>query len=89
MLDFKQDENKIICSALSTVVKERAKGKKKSILAYESDLPRSVVHYILEGIKDPQLTTFWRLALGLGMRPSELLKQVENKMPNGWDFLFK
>ena len=83
---FKTKKNEQICKLLGEVVQELNVKKKKSILAYESDLPRSVVHYILEGRKDPQLTTFWRLALGLGMRPSELLKIMEDRLEGGWDF---
>lgn len=80
-------KNEEICTLLGTVVKELGKEKRKSILAYESDLPRSVLHYIMEGKKDPQLTTFWRLALGLGLRPSELLKILEDRIDGDWDFL--
>jgi len=78
-------KNEEICKLLGEVVQELKGKKKKSILAYESDLPRSVVYYILEGRKDPQLTTLWRLALGLDMRPSELLKIIEDRVEGGWD----
>lgn len=87
MQELKIKKNKEICRLLGSVVKERMGEKKKSILAYESDLSRSVVYYILNGIKDPQLTTFWRLALGLGIRPYELLKLLEDNLEGGWDIL--
>lgn len=80
-------KNEKICKLLGTVVQELKGKKKKSILAYESDLPRSVVYYILDGKKDPQLTTLWRLALGLDMRPSELLRIMEDRLEDGWDSL--
>lgn len=83
----KTEVNEKICKLLGEVVNELRGKKQKSLLAYESDVPRSVVHYILDGKKDPQLTTFWRLALGLGMKPSELLKILENRID--WDFLYK
>ena len=76
----KVKQNEKICKLLGSLVKELSRNKKKSILAYESDLPRSVVHYIMEGVKDPQLTTFWRLAVGLEMKPSELLALLEKKV---------
>lgn len=81
----KSKKNEEICKLLGEVVQELKGKKKKSILAYESDLPRSVVYYILDGKKDPQLTTLWRLALGLDMRPSELLKIMEDRLESGWD----
>lgn len=80
-------KNEEICKLLGKVVQELKGKKKKSILAYESDLPRSVVYYILDGKKDPQLTTFWRLALGLDIRPSELLRIMEDRLEDGWDSL--
>ncbi|MDR1327275.1 MAG: hypothetical protein LBJ74_02575 [Heliobacteriaceae bacterium] len=80
----KSEINKEICKALALVVKELKADKRKSILAYESDLPRSVVHYILNGVKDPQLTTFWRLALGLNIKPSELLRMLEEKIDSSF-----
>lgn len=83
----KTEVNEKICKFLGEVVNELRGKKRKSLLAYESDIPRSVVHYILEGRKDPQLTTFWRLALGLGVRPSELLKIIEDKID--WNFLYE
>ncbi len=79
-------KNQEICQLLGKTVRELSGKKRKSILAYECDLPRSVVHYIMDGKKDPQLTTFWRLAIGLGVRPSELLKTLEDKIEGGWDF---
>ena len=79
----KLKNNKQICKILGSVVQELKKEKKKSILAYESDLPRSVVYAILDGEKDPQLTTFCRLALGFDLKPSELMKIVEDKID--WD----
>ncbi len=88
MQELKLKKNKEICKLLGTVVKELSGEKKKSILAYESDLPRSVLYYILDGKKDPQLTTFWRLALGLDMRPSELLRILEDRIEGGWDSFF-
>lgn len=81
----KAKQNEKICRLLGCLVKELSHNKKKSILAYESDLPRSVVHYIMEGVKDPQLTTFWRLSMGLDMKPSELLKMLEDKVGNDLD----
>lgn len=80
----KINKNKRIREALSLVFKELKKDKKISTIAYESELPRSVVYYINQAKKDPQLTTLWRLAEGFNMKPSKLLKLVEDKMPEGW-----
>lgn len=84
MQENKIDKNKRIRETLSLVFKELKKDKKISTIAYESELPRSVVYYINQAKKDPQLTTLWRLAEGFNMKPSKLLKLVEDKMPEGW-----
>ncbi|MDO5438359.1 MAG: hypothetical protein Q4F80_09200 [bacterium] len=76
----KENTNKKICKILGEIVSELKGKKRKTTLAYESDIPRSVLHYIMEGIKDPQLTTFMRLAIGLNLKPSELLKMIENRI---------
>ena len=86
MQEYKVKENQLICKYLSEIVNDLSRDKKKSILAYESDIPRSVVLYIMEGKKDPQLTTFFRLARGLGKMPSEIMKLLEDKLNNKWDF---
>lgn len=85
MQEYKIKENEKICKVLSDVIKRLVKDKKKSIVAYESDLPRSVVSYILAGKKDPQLTTFCRLARGLGKKPSDIMKAIEDKLQTDWD----
>ena len=51
MQESKTKKNEEICKLLGNVVKVQLGKKKKSILAYESDLPRSVVYYILDGKK--------------------------------------
>lgn len=87
MQENKINKNKKIRETLSSVFKELQAKKKISAVAYESELPRSVVYYIEQAKKDPQLTTLWRLAEGFGMKPSEFLKRVEDKMPEGWTIL--
>ena len=81
----KEEINRKICKILGELVNEIRGKKRKTTLAYEADLPRSVIHYITEGIKDPQLTTFIRLAIGLNLRPSELLKLIEDKLGDEFD----
>lgn len=87
MQEDKTKKNKNIYKALSLVVKDLKGTKKISEIAYESDLPRSVIYYIEQAVKDPQLTTFWRLAEGFNMKPSDFLKLIEEKLPQNWTIL--
>lgn len=59
MQDDKLKKNKKVREILSSVFNELKGNKKISEIAYECELPRSVVHYIQQAKKDPQLTTLW------------------------------
>jgi len=87
MQEDKLKKNKKVCEILGLVFNELKANKKISEIAYESELSRSVIYYIQQSKKDPQLTTFWRLAEGFGIKPSELLKLLEDKMPPDWTIL--
>ena len=69
MQEEKLQKNKEIINALSLLFKELKGNKKISEIAYESELSRSVLHYIKYSKKNPQLTTLWRLAEGFNMKP--------------------
>ena len=87
MQEDKINKNKKIYKALSDAFKKLKGERKLSTIAYESELPRSVVHYIEQATKDPQLTTLWRLSEGFGLKPSELLKLIEKELPENWKIL--
>ena len=61
---------------------------KKSItqLANEIDLSKSVWFNLEKGERDIQISTFWRIAEGLDIKPSDLVKEIENQL--GEDFSF-
>ena len=61
---------------------------KKSItqLANEIDLSKSVWFNLEKGERDIQFSTFWRIAEGLDIKPSDLVKEIENQL--GEDFSF-
>lgn len=85
--DYKRRKNKKILNTLGSVTKGLRGNKKISLIAYESELPRSVIYYIEQATKDPQLTTIWRLAEGLNLKPSEFIKMIEENMPSDWSIL--
>ena len=39
------------------------------------------------GIKDPQISTLWRIAEGLEIKPSELVKLIEDELGKYFSFL--
>jgi transcriptional regulator with XRE-family HTH domain len=46
-------------------------------LGFEAELDRTYVSGIERGVRNPTLTTIWKLAEALGVTPSRLLKAAE------------
>jgi transcriptional regulator with XRE-family HTH domain len=46
-------------------------------LGFEAELDRTYVSAIERGVRNPTLTTIWKLAEALGVAPSRLLKAAE------------
>ena len=55
----------------------RQQGLSQEDLGFEADLDRTYVSGIERGVRNPTLTTVWRLAKALGVAPSRLLKAAE------------
>lgn len=68
-----------------TVKTQRKKSITKS--ADEIGMGKSMWADLENGIKDPQLSTFWRIAEGLDIKPHQLLKMVENELGEKFSFL--
>ena len=80
---------KIICESIAKIIEDIRLSKNKSIskISDEVDLSKSVWADLEKGIKDPQLTTLWKIAEALDMPLSEILKQLEKNLPNDISFL--
>lgn len=72
--------------AIAKVVKNL---RKKSITksAYEIGMGKSLWADLENGIKDPQLSTLWRIAEGLEIKTSDLIKMVEDELGENFSFL--
>ena len=76
---------KLQTAVANTVKKHRTKSITKS--ADEIGMGKSMWADLENGIKDPQLSTFWRIAEGLDIKPHELLKEVEEELGEKFSFL--
>jgi transcriptional regulator with XRE-family HTH domain len=77
-------KKKIIYCALAKTVK-RLRGKKSQfILGAEYDIPSSVISDIERAVKDPQLTTLFKLATAFNLSVSEFLFEVEKELPQNF-----
>lgn len=84
-----QDNKKRLQKALANIVKKHRKTSKKSIslLSNEITLAKSLWSDLEKGVKDPQFSTLWRIAEGLEMPLSVLIKEVEDKIKDSINFI--
>ena len=72
--------------AIATIVKSL---RKKSITksADEIGMGKSLWADLENGIKDPQISTLWRIAEGLDIKPHVLIKLIEEELGENFSFL--
>lgn len=81
-----QDLKKELQLAIAKIVKvNRTKSITKS--ADEIGMGKSMWADLENGIKDPQFSTFWRIAEGLDIKPSVLVKMIEDDLGEDFSFL--
>ena len=71
---------------LAKIIKKLRNKKSITQIANEIDLSKSVWFNLEKGERDIQFSTFWRIAEGLDIKPSDLVKEIENQL--GEDFSF-
>lgn len=81
-----QDLKKELRQAIAKVIKAR---RTKSITksADEIGMGKSLWADLENGIKDPQISTLWRIAEGLDIKPHILIKMVEDELGESFSFL--
>lgn len=84
--DIKKD---MILKALAQVVISLRANKSQFILASENDISVSIISTIERGLKDPQLTTVFRLAEALNVEPGELMNLIKQKLPKDFSMIEK
>ena len=84
-----QDNKKLLQKALANVVRKHRKINKKSIslLSNEIMLAKSLWSDLEKGVKDPQFSTLWRIAEGLEIPLSVLIKEVEDNVKDTINFI--
>ncbi len=81
-----QDKKKIILNALAKVVKKLRGNRSQFIVASENGISTSIISTIERGIKDPQLTTIFRLAEIFGIDVVEFMKIIKAELPKDFSF---
>ena len=81
-----QERRKELQQAIAKIVKTH---RKKSITkcADEIGMGKSIWADLENGIKDPQMSTFWRISEAFDMKPHELLAEIEKELGENFSFL--
>lgn len=83
------DNKQKILKALAIITKELRKDKSQFLLSSENDISVSILSTIERGLKDPQLTTIFKLAEALEIKPHEFIKLIEDKLPKDFSMIDK
>lgn len=81
MQDVKKET---IRKVLAKTVKRLRGTKSQFMLGAEYDIPSSVLSDIERGVKDPQLTTLFKLASAFGLTVAEFMAEVEQEIPENF-----
>jgi len=88
-----QPENKekrqILLSALAKTVKAMREktGKSITLISNELNVSKSIWSDVELGKSDIQITTLWRIAEALEIKPEELIKKVNQNLSNNISFI--
>ena len=82
-----QERKKELQKALAQNIKKYRNTRSISKLSNEIELSKSIWAGIEKGERDIQLSTFWRIAEGLEIKPSTFLKEIEDVLGNDFSFL--
>lgn len=77
-------KKKYILKALSKATLKLRGNKSRYMLSAEYDIPYSVLNYIENEDKDPQLTTLFKLARAFDLSISEFMKEIEKELPKNF-----
>ena len=79
----------IVIQTLGQIVKEKREklGKSQRLLADEYDVEKSLVNRIEKATNEPKLISIFTISELLKMKPSELILEVEKRLPKDFSVL--
>lgn len=82
-----RDKKQLILNSLAKIVHEHRGNKSQFMLASENDISVSIISTIERGLKDPQFTTLFKIAEALDLRPYQLVRFVEDDLPEDFTLI--
>lgn len=84
------DKTKYLAKQMGEVI-NKLREEKGSLnkFAFENEIDKGNLSRLENGINDPKLSTLWKVAEGLDIPLSELIKKLEQAMPEDWHMIEK
>jgi len=76
-----EDKKKILRQALAELLKEFRGNKSQFLFASENDISVSIISNIERGLKDPQLSTIFKLAEACNLSCDKFIELLIKKLP--------
>ncbi len=80
---------KLILEALAKITKELRGDKSQFMFCSENDISTSIISTVERVLKDPQITTVFKIAEAFDMKTSEFIKLIENELPEDFSLIEK
>ena len=81
-------QNKILIQkAAGKIYKKLKKNKSNYLLGAEYEISTSLLSNIERGLKDPQLTTIFKLSEALGLKAHEFVKEIEEILHDNFSLI--
>ncbi len=84
-----ESNKKFILTALAKTLKELRGSESQFQFSNKSDVSIDIISKCERGLKDPQLTTLYKLAEGVDMTLTEFVAKIEQNIPLGISLIEK
>ena len=84
---MQEEKTKLICKVAGQALKMLRGEKSLYMLSAEYEISTSLLSSLERGLKDPQLTTVFKLSEALGIKASDFVKIIEQELPNGFSLI--
>lgn len=82
-------KKQLICKIAGEILNEQRGSQSQFMFASENDISVSIINTVERGIKDPQLTTVFKIAEALNMPASKFVKMIEKRLPEDFFLIEK
>lgn len=82
-----QGKKEKLLKALAKVIKNLRAQNSISKLSLEVDISKSIWFMIEQAKRDAQLSTIWKIAEALNVKPSKLIKSIEEELGEHFSFI--